>query len=257
MKFIVVLTLVLGSINAYSQGYEWEWSPRLPVQMPIRYVGVEVDVGYALHHADLLYSEVYLPCCRFTKGTGLNVGAMLYAEQWIKPTLAIHATAGLTYQTVGLTAGGDTLPRVGPDDVVRLVLTEWRLSIPTTYLTIGGGARMRLFGTHVSVGAQLQGSFLVGNNGATLTEHVVSPSDYYFIVQGRQTKDRPADSTTFAQRTSFVLEPALSVQYDLPMNRGLVLTPLLRVSMPITSLSSVSNWRYYGLTIGVRLSRGL
>ena len=254
---MVVCCIAITCSTAYSQGYNWEWSPRLPLAMPIRYVGVEVSAGFALHKADLLYSEQYLPCCTLSKGTGVPVATMLYAEEWTKPWLAFTVSAGISYQSVNLSAPGDTLPQIGPDDVVRTVVTEWQLQTSMTYISLATGARARLFGSHATVGFQLRGNLSAGSSNAVLSEHILQPSDYFFNVQGRQVKERTVDSTNFGQRSSFYLEPTFSIQYDVPLTIGYVLTPLVQVAMPLTSLSTASDWRYYSLMLGVRLSKGL
>lgn len=254
---MVACLIAITCGTSYGQGYGWEWSPRLPLAMPIRYVGVEVSAGLALHQADLLYSEQYLPCCTFSKGTGVPISAMLYAEEWTKPWLALSVSAGLSYQSVTLFAPGDTLPQIGPDDLVRTVVTEWQLQTSMTYISLAAGARARLFGSHATVGVQVRGHVSAGSSNAVLSERVLQPSDYFFNVQGRQVKERTVDSTNFGQRSSFYLEPALSVQYDVPLTIGYVLTPLLQVAMPLTSLSTASDWKYYSLMLGVRLSKGL
>lgn len=253
---VLACTWLLLPQCAKAQGYEWEWSPRQPQHMPTRYVGLEAVAGYALQQSDLLYSELTLPCCSFTGGRGIPFSFALQAEQWIEPWLAITAALGASYQQSWLVAEGDTLPRISPDNVVRMVITEWQLDASVSYLTLSGGARARLFNTHAAVGLQVRGSFALSSK-AKLAEKILAPDDFYFQYQGQTTKMRDVDSSTFAQRSSFYVEPVLSLQYDVPLSTGYVLTPLMQFSVPLTSLAATGTWRYYSVGFGVRLSRGM
>lgn len=251
-----VLLTILIPVLCSAQGYEWEWSPRLPAQMPKRYVGIELTGGYAWHSSGIVYSEVSLPCCEFTTGGGIPVGLTIQGEQWVEPWLAITAGLGVMYQKAWLTAAGDTLPRIDANNTVRQVITEWQMDASLTYGVVAVGGRARIGMSHALVGFQIRGLFSLSGAG-TLTERILAPDDFYFSYQGTKTKERSVESSNLTQRSAFYLEPALSVQYDLPLKQGYVLTPLVQVTMPITSLSATGDWRYVGLSLGMRLSRGI
>jgi hypothetical protein len=155
---------------------------------------------------------------------------------------------GLLYHSTALVTGGDTLPvRDRPDPVI----TEWQLDAQLTYLTIELNTRYRLFGM-LSGGLGLRGHLLTSTK-ATATERIVSPADFYF--QGG-TKERTSSSSPVENAATFVLEPAVTIQWDFLLARGLLLSPNIQVSKPLTSLSANQDWSYWQVSAGLRLSRG-
>lgn len=247
----LLVSLALSLSTAWGQGYEWEWSPRAPLQMPTRFVGVEVAGQYALHTGSLAYFENILPCCEFTSGTGIPLRLTIIAEEWVKPTLSVQAGIGVTFHGASFTTAGDTLPRADEQSIV----TEYQLETSFTSLTLQGGVRQRLFDSFFSIGLDLRGLLTVGTS-QTLQERVVSPDDYQFTTNPPSRVKDLSGSQVIPDPTFFVLEPAVVLQYDIALTRGSVLSPSLNISMPIGNLSTDQSWSYLAFGFGVRLSRG-
>jgi len=247
----VIGMLVVAVSTAWSQGYGWQWSPRTPMAMPTRFVGVEVGGGVSMHQATLPYVEDLVPCCEFTSGSGVPLRIAVFLEDWWQPQTAVSLSGGVTMHQSQFTAQAAPLPDSGGREIV----TEYLFDAALTYLTVSGGIRQRLFDSYLSVGVDLRASVNVSQS-YELTERVVSPDDYY-LKTNPPSKEQSWEPTVVDRSAVLVLEPSVSVQYDIPLGMGLVISPLVQVGIPILSLAPDAQWRYVAVTGGVRLSRGL
>ena len=175
----------------------------------------------------------------------------MFLENWFAPATAWSVGGGVSFQTAGFVT--EALPL--PDTSGRNIVTEYQLDASLTYLQVHGGIRQRLFGTFLSVGAELRGAVTVASS-YSLVDRVVSPDDFLFPTNP-PSRERQLDDDVIAGVSAFVLEPALLVQYDIALGTGMVLSPVFGVAAPITSVAGDVSWRYVSVTAGVRLSRGL
>lgn len=254
MKSVVhVFVLLVATSASLAQGYGWEGSPRFPDVMPSTFVSVELTGGYASHTADVLYSEYLLPCCTFTTGSGLPVRIGVSAEKWITPALSVGIGAGLLFQPATLYANGDTLPRRGPDDAVRMLITEYVLTTSSTYAALELGTRIRLYKTPLSAGAAVRGNILISST-ATLAERIIEPANETF--PGTGTSERTIETGEFARRAPIFVEAVVSTMYDLELGRGTVITPMVQFSLAVSSVSTADPWNFFSMSVGLRFSRG-
>ena len=253
MKLILIsiVTFLLGCGTTLSQGYEWEWSPRSPKEMPTNFLGLEFGIGYAQHTGTLEYFEDLIPCCTFDEGgIGIPMRVLVIGEHWIAPKTALQAGLGLSFQTAEFTKRDTLVRRDEPS-----LITEYAFAPTITYLSLQIGARQRLF-SFLSIGVDVRGSLGIGSS-ASLERRIISPEDEFFVKNPPSKVHQITNLGDLNNLATFVLEPAISLQYDIALGLGTVLSPSVNVSMPLNSLSNQYSWRYLGVGLGVRLSRGL
>ena len=198
--------------------------------------------------SDLIYAEELIPCCELESGTGLPLRLGLIGEQWVTPKLAVQAAVGVTFQSSSFTALSEVFPTTEFGDVQ----TEYQWDMSYTQIMLSVGARQRLI-SFLSLGVDLRGLILAGRS-ESLTERIVRGDGYQFFPPAQEIV---FDDLEVTQMSAFVLEPSVSLQYDIALGLGTVLSPSVNLSMPLNSLSTEGSWRYLGLGVGVRLSRGL
>jgi hypothetical protein len=213
-------------------------------------VGVEVQAGYAQHSEGLRYFEDLVECCAFDAGSGIPLRIAVIGEQWVTSQLSVQAGFGVTFQPTSFTVLAAPIPH----ERFGQVQTEYLFDVTTTQIALSIGARHRIL-SYLSIGLDLRGLIAAGSS-TTLSERIVSPDDYYFSTNP-PSKEYEWTNTVIGDLSAFVLEPAVTLQYDIALDMGMVLSPLVSVSMPVNSLSTEQSWRYVGLGFGVRLSRGL
>ena len=247
---IIITMLTFNILMIHAQGYEWEWSPRAPFTMPTRFVGIEVAAQYAQHNGSLTYYQHLIPCCEFTSGTGMPIRLSLVGEQWVLPRLSVQASVGMIYQS----ASFSVLDTAIPHEQFGEIQTEYLFDASYSQIALSIGARQRLIG-FLSIGLDLRGLIGMGSS-TTLTERIVRPDDYYFSTNP-PSKEYEWDNSVIGDLATIVIEPAVTLQYDIALGLGMVLSPSFTVSMPLTSLSTDQSWTYLAIGGGLRLSRGL
>ncbi len=250
---ILGLLLLAACPDVHAQGFDWQASPRWPHTIPTRYVGLEVGSGYTLHSGSLQYIEedLGLTCCDYSSGTGLPLSISLVGEQWVSPTMSVHASIG--YQRYGVSYVTPSQPVPLPNG--SMLQTEYVLDGAISYVTLGGGVSTRLFARHLTIGGGLRVMFYAGGS-LDQSERVVAPDDYQFTGNPRS-RERSLGNTFLSSASGVQVEPYLQAGYNIPLSYGFYLTPLVSLGIPLLNVTADDSWRMLDLGVRLRLMRGL
>ncbi|MDZ4745804.1 MAG: hypothetical protein SGJ05_07355 [bacterium] len=248
----LVLALCLVAQSFSAQGFDWQYSARVPFESPILFYGLEVSSGYGTHFASLDYLEkgTSYTCCTYDRGSGMPFGAMIAADYWLLPEVSVQAGIGMAMRSVTFTSDPQSFPRVD-HSTVTVVTSEYVFTGTITYATLQGALRYRILGTHLNIGGGLKLMVKLGET-QTQIDRVISPDNYFFN-GNPPSKEKDLKPTILDDASVFVLEPFASVGYDLTIRRGMYLTPTITIGGPITSLSKTQPWRALDLGVGIRL----
>ena len=253
MIALIAITIACMSLPLAAQQLEWSPSLRRPYEAPRTFVGIDASIGAAWHDADLPYLEsVYsIPCCTYQEGTSKPITIGVAAERWILPTVAATASLGFRTESVAFATSPSILLRNGKPDVI----TQYQLDAAVTSLTLGVGAKTRLPGTPVTVGISLTGNALLASE-MTHKEVVLGPDDFYFITDP-PSKEFVLPTSSLSDVAAFVVRPALTITYDIPLALGYYIAPSIRCETMVGSLSRQHSWGVIGVSLGATLYRGL
>lgn len=249
-KIIAVVFFLCSTVEISAQGFAWEWPPRSPKTMPTKFIGIEAGTGYVQNAADVNYSQNLIVCCTFTSGSGVPLRILVIGESWVAAKTAVSAGFGFTMSNSSFAAPGDTLPWKSTQ-----AITEYAYDVTLSYITIEGGVRQRLFESYGSIGVFVRGQILASAS-ESLFDKVISPDEYYFN-GNPPTKEREITSNLQTSFSPFVLEAAITLQYDVPMGMGYYLAPSLTFAVPVTSVMSDATWRFLWTGFGFKLMRGI
>lgn len=247
---LIIAALLVLACELSAQGFDWQPSLRRPYQAPTTFVGLEVGMGLASHRGTLPYLEkdIANPCCSYERGSSTPVRIGLLAEYWFAPQQAVAVQAGLVMQSAEFAAPISTYPRAsGPP-----LATQYLLNANLTHLSIGAEFRQRVAGSMFVVAAGARANVLVASSMAN-SEIIVGPPDATFT-DGLREAVLP--TTGFDDAAAAVLEPCLTVGYDVPLSFGYYLEPFLRVGTTLGSLSAAHPWRSSDVGLGIRLMKG-
>jgi hypothetical protein len=248
-KMLLKITLYfIITAASYAQGFDWQFSPRLPFKMPVLFLGAAARYDALQHFGDVNYIEGVNQCAVFSsgKGNGFTVGG--YSEYWHTGYLAI--TGGLLYSSVPAVflADGDALP-LASGEVFK---TEYEFSAELHYVTLEAAAKYRLFDSHFFSGGGIQFGTRISQSTAQ-KERVVSPAEGHFN-DNSQERIFDADITGFSR---FTFAPQVFIGYDLPVGLGYYLSPTLRAGASLNSLSDDASWRNLNFSVGLALVKGV
>ncbi|MBU3678072.1 MAG: hypothetical protein FGM32_00505 [Candidatus Kapabacteria bacterium] len=249
LSVIIVAALVLA-YELTAQGFDWQPSLRRPYQAPTMFLGLEAGMGLASHRGALPYLEkdIANACCSYENGSSTPIRIGLLAEYWFAPQQAVALQVGLVMQSAEFAAPISTYPRANEAPLV----TQYLLNANLTHLTVGAEFRQRVGGTMLVVDAGARANILVSSSMAN-RETVVGPPDATFTDGSREAV---LPTTGLDDAASVVLEPYLSVGYDVPLSFGYYIEPFLRIGTTIGSLSAAHPWRSSDLGLGIRVMRG-
>lgn len=251
--FTTLVIAIASACSAASQGFDWQYSARLPVNNPIRFYGIELASGYTSHVASLDYLEkgTGIKCCTYERGNGIPYGVLVAGDYWLEPDVSIQGGLGLLVRSVSLTSDPQSYPSVGLDSIVTFVSSEYVFQGSLTYLTAQAALRYRILGTHLNVGGGVK-LLLKLAESQTQIDRVIGPDNYYFD-GNPPTKEKDLEATLLNDASGIVIEPFVSLGYDLSIRRGMYLTPTVTVGGPVTSLSKTQPWRSLDLGFSIRL----
>lgn len=256
MKILMLIAAVtlISAQHLRSQGFDWQYSARYPTTSPTSFIGASLSAGYALHQGSLPYLEqdINIPCCTYDQGSGLPLGFGITYEQWLPSDLAIYGVMGYRMLTASMTAPPT---EAEPLSDGRLLVTQYEYDATMHYLDMTGGIRYRFDGTHLTIGAGLRLQALAGSS-ATHRHRVLSPSDYRFTTNPPSTVvDIPV--TGVSDAAGFLAVPFLSVGYDISVMRGVYISPLFTIGLPLMSTAATATWQTTEMGMMLRLYRAL
>lgn len=228
------------------QGFDWQYSVRTPMSSPVRFLGVDAGMGAALHMGTLPYVEA-VPCCSFDHGTGSVLWIGMVMERWNEDDLAFSGSVGYRRVTGGFTSAFDTLPR--RDMAPLLTQYEYDVSLHMAYAT--GGVRYRILGTHLTAGAMVRLTALVGSTTA-LRDRVVAPAGDRFP-NGSTVQELPAGP--LGSLATVGVSVGLSLGYDIGIGTGSYLSPAVVFGLPVTDATTDASWRFLDVSVGIRYLR--
>jgi hypothetical protein len=245
-RTVLLFVIFFASIELYSQGFDWEYSPRLPYKIPRSFIGVSYYYGYNQNIGDFPLYENDVYSLNFKNGNGsLNQFTLSY-QFWEKPIIAVFGN--VFYRSYNSDfAQTVTYPRSnGKEDW----LVEYRTQMQSSrnYFGVSIGGKYRLLNTYFSVGAQITGQFLLSSS-STARENIVSP-DFEHYIDG--SRERDVQNTQLPDFRNFLLQPEIIFAYDFNIAKGLYIQSSLRMQIPL--FNATSSDKYYDLPIGIELS---
>jgi hypothetical protein len=245
MKRLVFIIFFLP-VCAISQGFDWQYSARMPVEYPRLFIGVKSGFSVFNHSAEFQFlqriTDINRPCCHFTDGAGNGYLIGLHGEYWDSGNLAFVASAGINTVNGNFSKLSGTERKF--DTLVYTLVTDYRFESSITYITLEGGAKYRLFDSHFHVGGMLEISVLADHN-IVVDESKVSPSwdpfEYKLYEDGK-----------YPGIAAIVATPEIFAGYDFDIfGPGRYLSVFTSVNIPLTNTMADDKWHRWSFNFGL------
>lgn len=234
-----------------AQGFDWEYSARLPFEIPRLYLGASAGIEYGRHTGELNYIERQFVCTRYPSGEGVGYRLGIHGEWWWKADICYTATVGYHLISAEFSQKAEPITLANK----KILQTEYFLSTSLQCLSVEAAAKWRMGDSHLwlSGGAETRiVAGLVSNQG----ERVLTPDDYEFSTTPPSREKILSDQDVFDVR-SLTISPIIGVGYDADMGKGVYLSPQLRIGFPLLNQSSLADWRIWTLGVQCNLVFGL
>ena len=249
---ILFIMIFLLPVVSLSQGFDWQYSSRLPSKYPYLFIGGIAETNYLIHYGYIDLTEGYSKCCTFENGNGIGNGFGIASEYW-KGIWAIYGTLTFSSFPGNFTADGITLKRKLNDGTVYDVKYQNDFKSSLSYVFFELGAKYRIFQSHMHVGGGLKLGFLT-NNKAEHIERIVSPAEERFA---DGTQSQILSDGKISDLRSYVITPRIRIGYDLTFGTGLYASPTFSIGLPILNIAKNAQWQTWSFTLGISVYKDL
>lgn len=245
-------------LDAHAQGFDWQYSARLPSEYPKFFVGLTVSGGVLTQSGSIVSKEARpaavgsqdpcFTCALFEEGDGSSFAIGVKSEYWITGLFSVSAAVRYDYFNGELTDQSDPLPmpNAGRIDMVTL---DYILASEQSYIMLDLGARHRIPGNRFFVGVGVQSGYRFTGDESQIAK-VASPLNFSF---GDNIGQEITHEGEISDVRDFFLAGKVSAGLDLPMALGLYASPSIFFSFPFTSVAEEGEWtrNNYGLELAI------
>jgi hypothetical protein len=239
------LLLIVYTLPVWSQGFDWEYSARMPFEIPTLYVGGIVSADVSFHSGNIKSLERTFTCAEYGSGSGFAGGAGLSAEWWIQPKTAIQFSTMLRSSTVEFATPTMQLPLATGE----FLSERYSLSTNALYLSVVAAAKQRFLLPFAFVSAGVQ---LDSRVSSSISQKVEALEPTWFRYNDTKSTSKQLSNSEITELRQLTASLLLSVGYDLDVGEGQYMLPALFVTLPMVSASPLTDW--YSTTFGLRCS---
>ncbi len=239
-----------------AQGFDWEYSIRRPEYAPTWYMAPSVQVATMGHSTDIAYLDQVRSfdpafiCAQYNNGTGRCLSFGLKAEWWKYAHTSFILS--VMYGTLNADFSADSPEATLADG--NILKTRYLLSTSIHSARVQVQAKSLVFARHGWLAGGILGDIRLGLK-SEVTESVVSPVTYQF--PGTNSQSKLLSNKDIAGVRSFILNPTLSIGYDLDMGTNLYSAFELGVQVPLMNYTISTNWSIWSLYFQYSLVFGL
>lgn len=251
MRYLLGIILLFFYIETYSQGFDWQYSYRLPYSIPSKFIGL--NGGYSLNSStgDFEFLEDYTPCCKYQSGTGYSLEIGLHYEYWLNSISAVifkstfNSTSSNFSQTI-------QVPRSdGINDYIAKY--NYSMSEKRNYLILSGLFKHRILKSHFAIVAGLNSYYILGSQ-ATHTEDIISPMDERFI---DGTRSRVIKKGMYGEYNTITINPVIGFNYDYAILRGYYSSFTASLQIPVTNVINNEDWKEWKFQVSVTILKSI
>ena len=251
----MLAVLILSRATVLSQGFDWEYSVRLPFHVPTFFVGPTVSYASISHFNDQKVLEqisqnapAYI-CAQFDKGHGSAMSFGAQAQWWVQPRTSV--SVGLLWNSLSADFSADAPAVVLTGG--KILKTQYTLSTSIQYLRVEVRAKQRLLG-------MISGQFALGtdlkiSDATEQHEVVLEPSGYVF--PGTSTQDKLLSNKDLSGSRALVVLPGVGLSYDVDLGFGRYAEPYCSIEFPLMSYSAGATWSSLNYKVGISVLFGI
>lgn len=254
---VAIIFCSFSTVSLFSQGFDWQYSSRLPTDYPEQFYGVVFgggliaqsgSIGHYENGVDVLTGVPYCSeCGKYETGSGNHFNIGMISEKWFDGIYA--GNVSLRFEHFSGTFSHQY--NNGPLRSGESLITEYKLTVFQNYAFLDVSGKRRFFGNFLFAGAGIELGYLLSSSNSE-TETIISPNNVTFQTNPQsQVRVPDGDLSTGIKKIYF--GGKLSIGSDVPLARGLYASPALYLTLPITSVASDAVWRRisYGIQTAI------
>jgi hypothetical protein len=244
--------IIASQIPVLSQGFDWQYSARLPFDAPHYYIGISARYGLNWTTGNISFLENKLRCPDFydATGNGFNIG--IATQYWLDDSrYALHAN--LYYSNHSLNAS--IIDRV-PLTSTLTAEYETNLNLSFSQLNLLIGGKYRIPSTHLNIGADIGIAYNI-NRTFDVTETILGPIEVPPFQTNPPSYSRDVINGELNQMHALYINPNINISYDIPLGIGTYIEPMLSLNIPLYSIMNGDNVHNYSIQFAINILRGI
>jgi hypothetical protein len=234
--------LIFSFSFSFSQGFDWQYSSRMPYTIPDFFVGLNVGYGSVSEIGDFNLKEDLIECCKFGSGDGKSYFFGITSEYWYDGYTSYNLGISYSASNSNFVIRSSVPTRNGE------FVTDYGMNSTISYTNIDLGIKRRVFDTHFNYGGGLLTSILLSGNSA-YTEQGISDNVPF--------EKRTISNGKIEELNGIVISPYIFAGYDADLGIGYYATPNISLSYNIISIVENDPWRRFSFSVGVKIFRSL
>lgn len=252
MRKVVVLMLFCFTLSAtsFAQGFDWQYSARLPFEVPNFFIGLNTSTEVNTINGKFPFIEKEVKCTDFSEGDGYTWSLGFSSQYWLDALSAI--SLDLKYKTTSASFKSNwELPRV--DYTVRYQ-NEYTSSIALLNLSLS--YKKRIYSSHFSYGAGFDFDFVLNNNSEHW-EKILGPSDEPPYPGNPPSYKRKISDGKIEDLNNLIFSPNLKFSYDLDLGLSTYSEIGFKYTPPIFNYLIDGRWKQSNYSFYINIFRGI
>ncbi len=246
LKYILIFFLY--SYPLFSQGFNWQYSSRLPSDYPNIFVGANAGYSTVYDIGEFTFTEEAIECCLFDYGRGFGIKVGFAAEYWFENgNDAICINLNYNIRQSEFTTRHKLLTVQYP------VTYEFVYESAFNNLVLEALYKKRIMNSHFSV----LGGFAVEVLTSQKNEykhHILSPESEYFT---DGSKERTISEGNIAPLKSLIFNPIIATNYDFNLGKSRYGSIGIFTELPLSNILSDETWRKFEFGINFKILFGI
>ncbi len=253
MKKTLIATFLyfcFNSIMLISQGFDWQYSPRLPSKYPYFFLGLNAEKTFFMHKSNFLLFEEAITCCKFNGQNSSGFSFGFSGEYWHLANNSIFAL--ISFSSIPANFSSFNSFPINPDTVLK---TEFTLNSKINTINLIAGYKYRILTSYFFISAFFDVGFNLSND-YKIYEKVIEPNNFYFNTnppsQIRELSQGKINDFNF-----IILSPGINLGYDLDLGNNYYSSISINVSHSLNKVLKKDDWRITQLSLRIIVFRGI
>lgn len=238
MKKLIIIFIFITFSELLSQGFDWQISPRYPVEINNEYIGLLGEYGFISSNGSFNLIENNITCCKFNKGDGMKFALGAVYEKWISGFLTYNFALKYEY----LTSDFEIKSELPTRD--NLLVTKYLFNSKIHTVGLDAGLKYRIQNSHFNIG---------GGLGVLFNVYDIENHKEIALTDNVPFRERILSNGAINKSALMILEPYLKLGYDLSLGIGLYANPSLKLSYSLNSYLSDDDWRSLKINLELRI----
>ena len=251
MRYLLSIALLFVCFEVYSQGFDWQYSFRLPYFLPSKFIGI--SGGYSINSSvgDFDFLEDYTPCCKYQSGSGNSFEIGLVYEKWISAISAITVKTSYINTNTNFSQTIQIPRSDGINDY--LAKYNYKMTEERSSLNLSGLYKYRLMESHLSVLGGLTFSFHLADD-AKHTEAILSPETEQFI---DGTRSRVIKRGVYGEYNNTTFSSVIGLNYDYAITKGYYSSISASINLPVSNVINNQEWKEWKFLISISILKSI